>query len=68
MMVMRALGAEPPVYAHIPLILGPDRKRLSKRQEELLRELAACDETDVAERRRSFLDKLKEFVVGTKEG
>jgi len=31
MMVMRALGAEPPVYAHIPLILGPDRKRLSKR-------------------------------------
>jgi molecular chaperone DnaJ len=43
-------------------------KRLSKRQEELLRELAACDETDVAERRRSFLDKLKEFVVGSKEG
>ncbi len=31
MMVMRALGAEPPVYAHIPLILGPDKKRLSKR-------------------------------------
>ena len=31
MLVMRALDAEPPVYAHIPLILGPDRKRLSKR-------------------------------------
>jgi len=31
MLVMRALGAEPPVYAHIPLILGPDKKRLSKR-------------------------------------
>lgn len=31
MMVMRALGAEPPTYAHIPLILGPDKKRLSKR-------------------------------------
>ncbi|MEW6581450.1 MAG: glutamate--tRNA ligase [Actinomycetota bacterium] len=31
MMVMRALGAEPPVYAHIPLILGSDKKRLSKR-------------------------------------
>jgi glutamyl-tRNA synthetase len=30
-LVMRALGAEPPAYAHIPLILGPDRKRLSKR-------------------------------------
>ncbi len=31
MMVMRALGATPPDYAHIPLILGEDRKRLSKR-------------------------------------
>lgn len=31
MMVMRALGGEPPAYAHIPLILGEDRKRLSKR-------------------------------------
>jgi glutamyl-tRNA synthetase len=31
MMVMRALGATPPDYAHVPLILGPDRKRLSKR-------------------------------------
>ena len=31
MMVMRVLGATPPDYAHIPLILGDDRKRLSKR-------------------------------------
>jgi glutamyl-tRNA synthetase len=31
MMVIRALGGEAPAYAHIPLILGPDRKRLSKR-------------------------------------
>jgi len=31
MLVMEALGAAPPVYAHIPLILGPDKKRLSKR-------------------------------------
>jgi glutamyl-tRNA synthetase len=31
MLVMRALGATPPTYAHIPLILGPDKKRLSKR-------------------------------------
>jgi glutamyl-tRNA synthetase len=31
MMVMRALGGRPPEYAHIPLILGEDRKRLSKR-------------------------------------
>jgi len=31
MMIMRALGADTPTYAHIPLILGPDKKRLSKR-------------------------------------
>ena len=31
MLVIRALGLEPPKYAHIPLILGPDKKRLSKR-------------------------------------
>jgi glutamyl-tRNA synthetase len=30
-MVMRALAGERPGYAHIPLILGEDRKRLSKR-------------------------------------
>ena len=27
----RALGAEPPVFAHVPMILGPDGKKLSKR-------------------------------------
>jgi glutamyl-tRNA synthetase len=26
-----ALGATPPIFAHVPLILGPDRTRLSKR-------------------------------------
>jgi glutamyl-tRNA synthetase len=31
MMVIRALGGATPDYAHIPLILGEDRKRLSKR-------------------------------------
>jgi glutamyl-tRNA synthetase len=31
LMVLRALGAEPPVYAHIPLLHGPDGKKLSKR-------------------------------------
>lgn len=30
-LVMRALGGVVPGYAHIPLILGPDKKRLSKR-------------------------------------
>ncbi|HEX2250843.1 MAG TPA: glutamate--tRNA ligase [Gemmatimonadales bacterium] len=27
----RALGREPPVFAHVPMILGPDGKKLSKR-------------------------------------
>ena len=29
--ILRALGAEPPSYAHVPMILGDDGKRLSKR-------------------------------------
>lgn len=29
--ILRALGAEPPQYAHVPMILGADGKRLSKR-------------------------------------
>jgi glutamyl-tRNA synthetase len=31
LMLLRALGAEPPQYAHIPLLHGPDGKKLSKR-------------------------------------
>ncbi len=31
MLICRALGAEPPVYGHLPLIVGKDRARLSKR-------------------------------------
>ncbi|MGB9669805.1 MAG: glutamate--tRNA ligase, partial [Halothiobacillaceae bacterium] len=29
--IFRAMGAEPPVYAHLPMILGPDGTKLSKR-------------------------------------
>ncbi len=29
--ILRALGATPPIYAHVPMILGPDGQRLSKR-------------------------------------
>lgn len=31
LLVLQALGAEPPVYAHLPLLHGPDGKKLSKR-------------------------------------
>ncbi|MGA8555908.1 MAG: glutamate--tRNA ligase [Candidatus Acidiferrales bacterium] len=30
-LIYHALGAQPPIFAHVPLILGPDRTRLSKR-------------------------------------
>jgi glutamyl-tRNA synthetase len=29
--VLRAVGAEPPVYAHVPMVNGPDGAKLSKR-------------------------------------
>lgn len=29
--ILRSLGVEPPYYAHVPMILGPDGARLSKR-------------------------------------
>ena len=31
LMIIEALGATPPVYAHLPLLHGPDGKKLSKR-------------------------------------
>lgn len=31
LMILAALGASPPVYAHLPLLHGPDGKKLSKR-------------------------------------
>jgi len=31
MNMLQALGVEPPVYAHLPMILGPDGAKLSKR-------------------------------------
>jgi glutamyl-tRNA synthetase len=30
-MILEAMGADPPVYAHLPLLHGPDGKKLSKR-------------------------------------
>ncbi|CAB5157082.1 Glutamyl-tRNA synthetase (EC [Olavius algarvensis associated proteobacterium Delta 3] len=31
MLIYKALGHELPIYAHVPMVLGPDRTRLSKR-------------------------------------
>lgn len=29
--ILQALGATPPTYAHVPMILGPDKQKMSKR-------------------------------------
>jgi glutamyl-tRNA synthetase len=31
LLVLKALGAQPPIYAHLPLLHGPDGRKLSKR-------------------------------------
>src|SRR5436305_11846889 len=31
LMILEALGSQPPIYAHLPLLHGPDGKKLSKR-------------------------------------
>ncbi|MFV2064994.1 MAG: glutamate--tRNA ligase, partial [Chloroflexota bacterium] len=33
-LLFRALGAEPPTFAHLPLILNPDRSKMSKRKSQ----------------------------------
>ncbi len=33
-LLFRALGAQPPVFAHLPLILNPDRSKMSKRKSQ----------------------------------
>jgi len=42
-------------------------KKLSSRQEELLRELAELEEADVTPHRRSFFDQVKDFFAGGDE-
>ena len=39
-------------------------RNLTKRQEELFRELAGMEETEVSPQRKSFLDRIKEFFTG----
>jgi molecular chaperone DnaJ len=39
-------------------------RQLTKRQEELFRELAELEQKHVSPQRKSFLDKLREFFSG----
>src|SRR5262249_49700112 len=49
---------------HVQVMIETPR-HLTKRQEELLRELAEIDKSHVSPHRKSFLDKLKDFFAGT---
>jgi glutamyl/glutaminyl-tRNA synthetase len=52
--IYEALGVKPPVFAHLPLILGPDRSKLSKRH----------GSTSITEYRRDYLpDALVNFIA-----
>jgi molecular chaperone DnaJ len=42
-------------------------RQLTKRQEELLRELAELDQKHVSPERKSFLDKLRDFFAGSQK-
>ena len=53
LLVYRALGAAPPEYGHVPLVVGPDGKRLAKRH----------GESRIAQLRRSGIPSAK--VVAT---
>ncbi|AEH45189.1 glutamyl-tRNA synthetase [Thermodesulfatator indicus DSM 15286] len=56
-LLFEALGATPPKYAHVPMILGPDGSRLSKRH-GALSILAYRDEGYLAQAMRNYLVRL----------
>lgn len=56
-MQYNALGVAPPIFAHVPLILGPDKTRLSKRH-GATSVMAYRDEGIVPEAFRNFLALL----------
>ncbi|XXF75807.1 glutamate--tRNA ligase [Myxococcaceae bacterium GXIMD 01537] len=56
LMLYQALGWKPPEFAHLPLILGPDREKLSKRKHK---------EADVMAHQRNGImpEALNNFVI-----
>src|SRR5271166_3823355 len=56
-MLYNAIGVQPPVFAHVPLILGPDKTRLSKRH-GATSVIAYREEGIVPEAFRNFLALL----------
>lgn len=56
-LLYQAVGAPQPIFAHVPLILGPDRTRLSKRH-GATSVTSYCDEGFLPEAFRNFLALL----------
>ncbi|MGC1292787.1 MAG: glutamate--tRNA ligase [Candidatus Acidiferrales bacterium] len=65
-LLYHALAATPPIFAHVPLILGPDRTRLSKRHGATSVSLYA-DEGFLPEAFRNFLALLGWSAGGDEE-
>ncbi len=65
-LLYRALGADPPLFAHVPLILGPDRTRLSKRH-GATSVISYRDEGFLPEAFRNFLALLGWSAGGDQE-
>lgn len=61
-----ALGAPPPVFAHLPLILGPDKSRLSKRH-GATSVIAYAEEGFLPEAFRNFLALMGWSAGGDEE-
>ncbi|MHB1046453.1 MAG: tRNA glutamyl-Q(34) synthetase GluQRS [Thermoanaerobaculia bacterium] len=64
--LQRALGLPTPSYAHLPLVLGPDGRKLGKREGALA--LETLDERRVAETLALALRLLGQAVVGESPG
>lgn len=58
MNIFAALGATAPVYAHVPMILGPDRKKLSKRDAETVSVLQYRDDGILPEALLNYIVRL----------
>jgi len=65
-LLYNALGVQPPIFAHVPLILGPDKSRLSKRH-GATSVISYRDEGFLPEAFRNFLALLGWSAGGNEE-
>jgi len=65
-LLYNALGTQPPIFAHVPLILGPDKSRLSKRH-GATSVISYRDEGFLPEAFRNFLALLGWSAGGNEE-